>query len=380
MRRGAAVRTVYSGELHVSYGQFYVDSRLDGEDTGPSPACAGQTDGLCGAAVPGRLFLVTGLHTGRVGLTVEVHGAAPPLDDGWEDVVEAPFRPVSARTVVLPWGDGPLCTLDLLPTDHRVRYCGRGMDRGREEELAVLDGGAPVDHYLLQFWPAPPAAGLVVRQTSRSAARRHARSLPPPPAPEERAAAERRLREERAAAEPAAQERAEALSWGGRLPSRRLREAGGNARGLVPLDRDLLDAVDAACPATQRSLARWAAHRAFAAAGLGDVDWIAPALAALDRGEPLPAPFDDPQRAWDRFFADDRLTHTETDSADGCRDNLLQQAMAMPALPAAAGPDPLCAALDALFAAAVTYGTDYPALFAQARRRFPTLGPGTPPS
>ncbi|WP_345590083.1 hypothetical protein [Streptomyces marokkonensis] len=355
------MRTVYSGELHVSYGQFYVDSRSrrDGDDPGPSSACAGQTNGLCGAAVPGHLFLVTGLHTGRVGLTVEVHGAPPPLDDGWEDVVEASFRPASASTDVLPWGDGPLCALDLLPVDHRVRYCGRGMDRGRQEELAVLEGGAPVDHYLLQFWPAPPAADLVVRQTSHSAAHwhRHARGLPPPPTPEEQAA----------------QERAEALSWGGRLPSRRLREAGCNARGLVQLDRDLLDAVDAACPATQRGLARWAAHRAFTVAGLDDVDWITPALAALDRGENLPAPFDDPQRVWDRFFADDRIPHTVGDSSAGCHDNLLRRATAMPALLAAAEPDPLRAALDALFAAAVTYGTDYPTLFAQARRRFPTL-------
>ncbi|MDG9727774.1 MULTISPECIES: hypothetical protein [unclassified Streptomyces] len=373
------MRTVYSGELHVSYGQFYVDSRSrrDGDDPGPSPACAGQANGLCGAAVPGRLFLVTGLHTGRVGLTVEVHGAPPPLDDGWEDVVEASFQPASASTVVLPWGDGPLCALDLLPVDHRVRYCGRGMDRGRQEELAVLEGGAPVDHYLLQFWPAPPAEDLVVRQTSRSAAHwhRHARGLPPPPTPEQRAAAERRRREERRAAEQAARERTEALSWGGRLPSRRVREAGCNARGLVPLDRDLLDAVDAACPATQRGLARWAAHRALTVAGLDDVDWITPALAALDRGESLPAPFDDPQRVWDRFFADDRIPHTLVDSPAGCHDNPLRQAMAMPALLAAAEPDPLCAALDALFAAAVTYGTDYPTLFAQARRQFPTLGP-----
>lgn len=376
------MRTVYRGELHVSHGQFYVDSRQGEDDAEAPPACAGQSNGLCGAAVPGHLFLVTGLHTGRVGLAVEVHGSAPPFEDGWEDVVEASFRPASASTNILPWGDGPLCALDLPPVDHRVRYCGRGMDRGRQEELAVLEGGAPVDHYLLQFWPAPPAADLVVRQTSRSAAywHRHARSLPPPPTPEERTAAECRRREERRAAERAARERAEALSWGGRLPSRRLRESGGNARGLVPLDRDLLDAVDAACPATQRSLARWAANRAFAAAGLDGVDWIKPALAALDRGERLPAPFDDPRRAWDRFFADDRVPHTVVDAPDGCPDNLLQQAMAMPALLAAADRDPLCAALGALFAAAVTHGTDYPALFAEARREFPDLGRGVPPN
>jgi hypothetical protein len=375
------MRTVYSGELRVGHGRFHVDSRGDGGAAGASPACAGQADGLCGAAVPGRLCLVTGPHTGLVGLTVEVHGAAPPLDDGWEDVVEVSFRPASASTVVLPWGDGPLCALDLPPTDHRVRYCGRGMHRARAQERAALGGGDPVAHYLLQFWPAAPAADRVVRQTSRTAAHghRHARGLPVP-SPGERAAAQYRAREERRTAERAARERAETLSWGGRLPSRRLREAGGTARGLVPLDRDLLDAVEAACPATQRSLARWAAHHALTAAELDGVDWIVPALAALDRGDRLPAPFDDPRRAWDRFFADDRIARPESDAPAGCPGNLLQQAMALPALLAAAQPDPLRAALDALFAAAVTYGTDYPALFAQVRREFPDLGRGAPPS
>ncbi|WCN04568.1 hypothetical protein [Streptomyces sp. M92] len=356
------MRTVYSGELHVSYGQFYVDSRRDDDGPAPWAARAGQSNGLCGAAVPGHLFLVTGLHTGRVGLTVEVHGAAPPLDDAWEEVVEASFRPARAPAVVLPWGDGPLCTLDLLPTDHRVRYCGRGMDRGREEELAVLEGAAPVDHYLLQFWPAPPAPDVVVRQTSGSAAywHRHARSLP-------------------AAGKETVPGDPETRSWGGRLPSRRVREAGGDARGLVPLDRELIDAVDAVCPRTQRCLARWAAHRALTEAGLDGIDWITPALAALDRGDPLPDPFDDPERAWGRFFADARTRRTEAAEPDGSG-NPLRRTTALPALLAAAEPDPLRAALGALFAAAVTHGPGYPALFAEARRRFPALVRDTPPA
>lgn len=102
--------------------------------------------------MPGCLFLITGLHTGEVGLTVEVHDTVPPLDDSWEDVVEVSFRPASGSTVVLPWGDGPLVSLDLPVTDHRVRYCGRDMDRAREEELAILSGEAAADQYLLQFW------------------------------------------------------------------------------------------------------------------------------------------------------------------------------------------------------------------------------------
>ncbi|WP_217168529.1 hypothetical protein [Streptomyces sp. AC512_CC834] len=358
------MRTVYRGELPVAHGRFHVDSRREPWGPGPSEACAGQTNGLCGAAVPGCLFLCTGLSSGKVGLTVEVHGVAPPLDGGWEDVVEASFRPVSGSTAVLPCGRGALCEVALPPADHRVRYCGRGMDGGEGTASAPAARGArgagQVGQYLLQFWPAPPAADLVVRQTSRSAARRHryARALRPP-----------------AAGERTERERAEIRSWGGRLPSRRVREAGAEARGLVPLDRDLLDAVDAACPATQRSLARWAARRAFTETGLDGVDWIAPALAALDRGEPLPAPFDDPRRAWDRFFTDDRTALT---APDGCHGDPLRRALALPALCAAADVDPLRAALGALFAAAVAHGTDYPALFAEARRYFPDLGRGTP--
>ncbi|GAA2668583.1 hypothetical protein SAMN05428941_0959 [Streptomyces sp. 2114.2] len=352
------MRTVYRGELPVVHGRFHVDSRPEPWAPVPSEACAGQTNGLCGAAVPGCLFLCTGLSSGKVALTVEVHGTAPPLDDRWEDVVEASFRPLTASTAVLPCGRGALCEWALPTADHRVRYCGRGMDGGAGAASATVRDAGPVGQYLLQFWPAPPTADRVVRQTSRSAAHRHrcARALEPtvPGARTER-------------------ERAEIRSWGGRLPSRRVREAGADARGLVPLDRELLDAVDAACPATQRGLARWAARRALTAAGLDGVDWIAPALAALDRGEPLPAPFDDPRRAWDRFFTDARTALTAPGPPGAGQGAPLCRALALPALRAAADPDPLRAALGALFAAAVTHGTDYPGLFAEARRCFPDL-------
>jgi hypothetical protein len=153
----------------VSYRQFYVESRPGEFGADPSDACAGQSNGLCGAAVPGYLFLTTGLHTGTVGLTVEVHDSPPPLGESWEEVVEVSFRPESPSTVLLPWGDGPLCALELPVAHYRVRYCGRGMDQAEEEELAVLAGEGIVDHYLLQFWLAVPGTDQVIRQTSRSA-------------------------------------------------------------------------------------------------------------------------------------------------------------------------------------------------------------------
>ncbi|WP_225797396.1 hypothetical protein [Streptomyces aculeolatus] len=364
------MRTVYSGELHVSYMQFYVDSRREfGEE--PWDSRAGQRNGLCGAAVPGFLFCTTGLHTGRVGLTVEVHEDAPPVAECWEEVVEVSFRPTSSRTSVVPWGDGELCAAELPETDHRVRYCARGMDVEWDAESAVLDGGPPVDHYLLQFWPAPPAPELIVRETSRQAAYWHgvARGLPPPPTAEELAEAERRRQEAKERERAEARERAERRRWGGRIPSERVLAAGGNVMMLVRLDRDLIDVVDAAGPAAQRDLAGWAARRALSAAGLDRVGWIAAGLDAVDRGEALAGPLADLTRAFERLFADPDVPHTLVDSTDGSCDNVLQQAMALPALFGAAEPNPLRAALDALSHAAATWGSAYPDLFAETRAR-----------
>ncbi|MEV6757101.1 hypothetical protein [Streptomyces sp. NPDC051214] len=165
--------TVYDGELRVSYRQFYVESRPEVFDGPLSDSRAGQNNGLCGAAVPGHLFLTTGLHTGRVGLTVEVHESEPTLDEAWEDIVEAPFHPASTAAVLTPWGEAPLCTVELNVVPHRVRYGASAMDLTVDQELSVLDGGSIIDRYLLQFWPAPPAPDEVIKQTSRSAAYWH---------------------------------------------------------------------------------------------------------------------------------------------------------------------------------------------------------------
>jgi hypothetical protein len=77
----------------------------------------------------------------------------------------------------------------------------------------------------------------------------------------------------------------------------------------------------------------------------------------MDRSEPLPSPFDgEDRRAWDLLFADERIPRTTVVSLDGRIDNMLQQAMAFPALLATREEDPLEAAIDALWAAATAFG------------------------
>ncbi|WP_432118740.1 hypothetical protein [Streptomyces sp. bgisy032] len=302
------MRRPVDGEVHVHYGQIYVESDPDGDGPGLAEAFAGQSGGLCGAAAPGTLWLRTGLHTGDVGFTVEVHEQAPPLDPEWEDVVEVSFRPLSTDSMLVQWAGEAAWPLGLEETGYRVRYCAQGMDRAHHEDTRL--GEEPqLDRYLLQFWPAPPEPDRVLKQTSWIAAHCHAyaRDLPPPPTPAERAETERRARLARETAERERLLALERREWGGKPPSEALRGLGGDVRGLRAFAPDLLHALDAAGPATRRAVALLAARRACEVAGLTALDWVADALTALDEGRPLPPPFGDDTRMWQTLASDPRL-------------------------------------------------------------------------
>ncbi|MEU1573998.1 hypothetical protein ABZ519_23120 [Streptomyces collinus] len=299
------MRRPVDGDVHVHYGQIYVQSDPDSYGPGLDEAFAGQSAGLCGAATAGALWLHTGLHTGEVGFTVEVHDHAPPLEASWEDVVEVSFRPASADSALVEWAGEDSWDLGLDETDYRVRYCATGMDRARAADTRMAEE-PQLDRYLLQFWPAAPEPDRVLKETSRTAAHWHgyARDLPPPPTPAERAEAERRARLAQETAERERRLARERREWGGRLPSDALRSVGGNVSGLRDFDPGLLHALDAAGPAAQRAVALLAARRACEAAGLTALDWVTGALTALAEGRPLPPPFDDDARMWHTLASD----------------------------------------------------------------------------
>lgn len=160
---------VFNDVVGVHYAQIYVISDPEKFIDGFEKASDGQANGICQAATPGLLYLVTGLHTGEVGFTVEVHEERPPVPDGWEDVVEASFRPLTGDVKLSEWGAEEEYPLPLPVADYRVRYCATGMDEGAEEP----DTDDVVDRYLLQFWPAGPAPDEIVRQGSAHAAYWH---------------------------------------------------------------------------------------------------------------------------------------------------------------------------------------------------------------
>ncbi|MER7513199.1 hypothetical protein ABTX82_33410 [Streptomyces lavendulae] len=211
----------------------------------------------------------------------------------------------------------------------------------------------------------------------------------------------------------------ERWQWGGRLPSERLRGVrGSNVLGLLTFDSDLVHALDVAGPEVQRAVASLAARRACEAAGLTDVAWVNQALTALTQGHPLPPHFDDPDQMWETLRStplvpgptvlgampperppylppppagwtwvpaaeprDDGATRYELDRLPGSRAPMVSASLlvypagtpdvsgpisqpyfALPSVLAAADPDPLKAALDAVWHALHTHGEHHPAL------------------
>ena len=146
------------------------------------------------------------------------------------------------------------------------------------------------------------------------------------------------------------------------LPAPRVLALGyGRAVQLAEEDRPLLDALAALDEHALRSVTAWACRSACRRADLEDLDWVAPTLAALERGAPPPPPFHAHGTAWDRLFAhwdDGTRAVLETSAevtADLGRTPLAPEAAAVDAVLSAAAGDPLQAAVDAVVGAASSF-------------------------
>lgn len=157
---------VFDRKISIDYGQFYFESSAYTDDFVFEAAFAGQSNGLCGAAKPGRLVFITGPNVGDPPLRVEERTDEPEIDDRWEDVVETSLtlsRPTTYRIVEFS-GESVGRPVSLAAGSYRVRYSAFGMDEARP---GATDDA---DTYLVQLWPAPATRDRVVKETSESAA------------------------------------------------------------------------------------------------------------------------------------------------------------------------------------------------------------------
>ncbi|WP_088283185.1 hypothetical protein [Kineosporia sp. A_224] len=358
------MRVIFDDLVHVDYGFAFLTTQLgDDAPVDIGDARAGQVNGLLGAACPGVLSLVTATHTGQVRIRIEMLDAEPALGDEWDDVVEVSFDargPQAAMSTFDGWWDLELGRAG----QHRVRLCCTGWDAAAEAAPDEDPDGPAFagERYVLQLWPARPAPDVVLRQRSQGPAYWHgvARETPAPPDQHDLATAVRTQEAEDAAEEQRQEARwaRERLleSWGGTEPDARLLAVGGFAQQLSRRDRELVDLLAGADPTTQTAVALWATRRVCAAA-IDLVDWAVP-LAAVEAGEPVPAPFDDyeavsamvwPQPAGG-FMGAVEVLHL-TDGRPPPRMCIDPTVSAVSALAGAAQPDPLRAALDCVEAA-----------------------------
>jgi hypothetical protein len=363
--RRSNVRTVLDGEVDVSYSQIYVESEDASQFSDMGDAFGGQCNGLCGAAWPGTLWLTTGLHYGLVGFRVEVHDERPDVEEGWEEIVEASYRPAGAASLA-EWGGGDSWDLGLTDTDYRVRYCASGMERAVDEHSRGADEPM-IDHYLLQFWPCPPEPDQVVRQTSDIAAywHNHVSTLPPPvlPDPAEEAQWKEELedweeQQRRIAAEMAAEEAAEAAPWGGTLPSPALKGMRGPALDLALAEQELTRTLAALDLQRLRAIAGWVARRSYQEIGIADLDWVAPALDAVEAAKVLPPPFQSVDAAWERLQSEPGVPAHLVPMVQAGVDQDSSVRRAVATLYAARNLTPLKAVLAALAEAVQAFGAD----------------------
>lgn len=363
-------------DLHVHYGFVWLHSSdLIPDDLGGTRA--GQRNGICGAAQAGVLSMMTGLHTGTVPFRVSLTELEPPLDPGWEEVVEVDFEPEDTELVLATFNDFVQILLPCLGT-YRARYCASGMDQAREQDTR-LDGDDVTDRYLLALWPATPSGEKVVRQASQQAAywAQVAQETPAPaiPTEAERTAAEQADRDERLKEEQLESERTEMLRWRGVEPTSEMRDIGPVIVNVAQRDFALAQRVASETDEVRRWIATWAARQICDRARDAALDWT-PALDALTRGEPLPPPFDESRQLFGLLYPSTGL-QTRVARSELVRSTPRQHipidppAAAAATLSAAQDPNAAVAAITALEQAAAGM-PDLADFYARARRQFST--------
>lgn len=134
---------LFSGNVEVQYGQFYIE--LDGSFDGAMDRCfLGQNNGLCGAQMPTILFLMTGLHTGIVGITINLFDADPGVDESWDEIVEVSFQAPKGEITLMEWAADQGVGMALPTGSYRARYQARAMQTANELNTNVND--SPVDY------------------------------------------------------------------------------------------------------------------------------------------------------------------------------------------------------------------------------------------
>lgn len=120
-------------------------------------------NGLVSAA-GGAVEVMTGVHTGNVRVTVELHSQRPDSAAGWEEIAVISCDSPSGEMLVTPLMDDPADLPSLAsqgPGRYRLRIHARGRDTAVDQ--TTVDG--VMESYLIQSWPTAHQDALLVKAT-----------------------------------------------------------------------------------------------------------------------------------------------------------------------------------------------------------------------
>ncbi|GAA3144783.1 hypothetical protein GCM10010466_39840 [Planomonospora alba] len=114
---------------------------------------------------PGIAIIKTGIHTGKVAVSVEVYDEPPRVTtEEWDEVVEMPLEAVLGRMRVCGLAsEAPDYFPDLTPEgpgQYRIRVHARGRDAAID-----LVAETPVEEYLIMTWPSSKAPEAIYKQS-----------------------------------------------------------------------------------------------------------------------------------------------------------------------------------------------------------------------
>ncbi|MGW4766439.1 hypothetical protein ACWEO2_00170 [Nocardia sp. NPDC004278] len=387
MTNGVSCIAEHAVELMMDYGQFYLHGGVGDPDS--ELALLDQAHAAQPCAGDGAMLVVLSPHQNNfeMSIAVQVWTGRPPHDrEQWQQVCEGRLRVDSDGVLSISSPtDGWADPCPVPPGDYLIEVSGRGF-----VNYGWPGSTTPGDVWRIRLWP-DDGGDLLPHQQWDMPGYGIPENVPIPERtdteedPESKWVAvmdsegTRYLTVGELAAERVAAERAE---WGGD-PIPELREYF-SAPELAGFDRPLVEAIAAMDEPTLRRLAHRCAVKACELATIAERSWVAPALAALREGRPLPAPFDDMQTAFDRLH-DEEFGAVEDESRQlvatigqpvRSESNpfdigpVHRPSFALGAIEHATDPDPLAAAIATLYSAAITFGADARVLFAEIGDEF----------
>jgi hypothetical protein len=140
----------------------------------------GQSNGICGTALPGHISFMFGPHTGSINMRVFCLQSTIPVADEWEEVVESPFLILHKKVLYFTDFNGETYGEPMVfePGEYRVRFCAKKYGASEvadprcdvpnwtnEERRAVVAD----ECYELTFWKEALRPDEIIKVTSPNA-------------------------------------------------------------------------------------------------------------------------------------------------------------------------------------------------------------------